>query len=568
MVGRGHDVLIVGGGVAGLRAAIASHDAAIDLRLDVAVVSKVHPLRSYSAVAQGAINAAIDPADSWERQALDVIKCGDYLGDQNVVEVFCREGLAAIGELETFGVPFNQSKDGKLAQRAYGGASIPRACFVADRTGQVLLHALWEQALMRGITFYNEWYVLNLVIEGGTCCGVIALHIPSGKIHAIPAKATILATGACYSVYQSVTRVRMNTGDGTAMAYRAGVALRDMEFVQFQPTTLFGAFINIAEAARGEGGYLRNRFGERFMERYAPKMMELASRDIVSRAILSEIREGRGLDEGYVHLDLTHLPKGVLIQKLPQVCEQVRDFAGIDPTKEPIPVRPGIAHETGGINTNMDGATNVWALFAAGDCSNTGMNGANPSGGNGLVGAVLFAKKAGESAARITGGRAMPSIRPDWQRREEELMASLFHSKSRESLARIRKRLGEVMMDKVGPYREGRLLREAVDDLKRLREQYECVGVRDRSRRFNTELIEVLEMRNSLDLAEVIVASALARQESRGTHYRRDYPKRDDQNWLKHTLVYADRNGPRLGYRDVVITRFPSGVRYEMPYEG
>jgi succinate dehydrogenase / fumarate reductase flavoprotein subunit len=551
------DVLIVGGGVAGLRAALATHDASPRTKPKIAILSKVHPLRSYSALAQGGINAAVHSDDSWKKHALDTVKCADFLADQDVVETLCREGPASIAELESFGVPFDKLNDGTLARRAFAGASVPRASFVADRTGLVVLQALWGQALRCGMTFHNEWYVFSLVVEDGRCQGVVALHIPTGVIQVIPAKVVILATGEYYSVYQSVTKTRMSTGDGTAMAYRAGAPLRGMEFVQFQPTTLIGAFVSFSEAARYEGGRLRNRFGERFMEKYAPQMMELAPRDILARSIQAEIDEGRGFEPGCVHLDLTHLPPETLAARLPQVCEQAWDFAGIDPTKEPLPVRPGFGSGMGGIDADSDGKTAIAGLLATGSCVYNGLHGANQTGGNPLAASLVFARRAGETAVNVATSANAPTIDARWQDAATSHIARLCSARPGESAVSIRKSIGEIMIAKAGPYREGQRLREAADQLKALRERYKHIVVRDTHKRFNTELVEALETGNTLDLAEAVVTSALARQESRGTHYRKDFPARNDQDWLKHNVVSWTSDGPRLTQRDVKITRFP-----------
>ncbi len=548
---REHDVLIIGAGLAGLRAALE-----IRGKADAAVISKVHPVRSHSVAAQGGINAALGVEDSWEKHAFDTIKGSDYLADQDAVEVMCREGPEAVLEIDAMGALFSRTEDGKIAQRPFGGAEYPRTCYAADRTGHALLHTLHEQIVKAGVQVYEEWYAISLAVSGGECRGAVAIDIRSGSLEGFRTKAVIMATGGYGRVYERTTNALIKTGDGMAMAYRAGVPLKDMEFVQFHPTTLRGSNILITEGARGEGAYLLNKDGERFMRRYAPKLMEIAPRDIVSRAIETEIMEGRGIEGECVHLDMRHLGAERIKERLPQIREIALHFAGIDPMKEPLPVQPGQHYSMGGIPTDADGRTSLKGLYAAGECACVSVHGANRLGGNSLLETLVFGRRAGRSALADIEGKSFKESPRGALEEEEKKMKELLAREDGERIASIRREARSLMTKKVGIFREGRSMMEAAAKLRELRARYNSVIVEDKSKGFNTELVAAYELRCILDLAEAITQGAVARKESRGSHYRIDYPKRDDVNWLKHTTARYTPTGPRLEYAPVTITKY------------
>jgi len=552
-----HDVVIVGAGLAGLRAAIEARerDAA------VAVLSKLHPVRSHSDQAQGGINASLGEDDSWEKHAFDTIKGSDYLADQDAVEVMCKDAPRAIIELEHWGVLFSRSEDGRIAQRPFGGAGFPRTCFSADKTGHVLQTTIFEQARKNGVQIYEEWFATTLVVEDNACKGLTAIEIVTGEVHAVQAKAVILAAGGAGQVYSKTTNSLSTTGDGIAMAYNAGVPIADMEFVQFHPTALYGSNILVSEGARGEGGYLINTQNERFMKKYAPDKMELAPRDIVSRAIETEIREGRGFANEYVHLDLRHLGEAKINERLPTIRELAIYFAGVDPAKLPIPVQPAQHYTMGGVSTDIDGATSVKGLYAAGECACVSVHGANRLGGNSLLDTVVFGKRAGAKAAEYVKTAADVGFREAVTTDEQKRIDALLNRKDGVKASEIKRALGTTMFDKVGIFRQKADLETAKKNVAALKRQFENVSVTDSSHRFNTSLSETLEVGFELDLAELIVACALARRESRGAHYRTDYPKRDDVKWLKHSLVIRTVEGPKLSYKPVTITRFQPEAR-------
>src|SRR3989449_4830390 len=552
-----HDILIVGAGLAGMRAAVAALSGPVGPGgLDVAIVSKVHPVRSHSVAAQGGINAALGENDSWEKHAYDTAKGGLWLGDQDAIEVMCREAPDDIHALERMGVILSRDEQGRIAQRPFGGAGFPRTCYAADRTGHALLHAMYEQLLKRQVFVYEEWYVTALIVEDGVCRGVIVWDILKGSLHAIGAKAVILATGGCSRIYLTSTNAVINTGDGMSMAYRAGAPLMDMEFIQFHPTTLKGTGILITEGARGEGAYLLNTLGERFMKTYAPQQMELATRSTVSLAIGQEILEGRGVD-GCVLLDLRHLGRQHILERLPQIRELAIEFAGLDPIETPIPVRPGAHYQMGGVRTNQWTETGLAGLYAAGECACVNVHGANRLGGNSLLETIVFGRRAGIRAGEYARTVAPQALTTDQliteQRRVQRLLAQ-------EGLVRawqIREELGQLMSLNLGLVRTHESMSAALSALTALTHRAASVTLQDKGRVFNTDLVEVFELQSLLDVAETIVASALARTESRGAHYRSDFPKRDNQHWLTHSLIRRTPEGTALTYEPVTITRFP-----------
>ncbi len=552
-----HDVVVVGAGLAGLRAAIEASEKGAD----VAVLSKLHPVRSHSDQAQGGINASLSEDDSWEKHAFDTIKGSDYLTDQDAVELMCKDAPRAIIEIERWGAIFSRALTGRIAQRPFGGAGFPRTCFAADKTGHVLQTTMYEQTMRNGIRVYEEWFVTSLVVEDNACKGLTAIEIVTGEVHAVQAKAVILAAGGAGQVYSKTTNSLSTTGDGIAIAYNAGVPIEDMEFVQFHPTTLYHSNILVSEGARGEGGYLVNAQGQRFMEKYAPDKMELAPRDIVSRAIETEIREGRGFEDGYVHLDLRHLGEAKINERLPTIKELAIYFAGVDPVKEPIPIQPAQHYTMGGVATDLNGAASVKGLFAAGECACVSVHGANRLGGNSLLDTVVFGRRTGGKAAEYAKESSFATFPEVALKAEQERIHELLSRKEGLKASAIKEALGSTMFDKVGIFRHKRELETAKKNVAALRNQFQNTCVSDSSRKFNTSLIETLEVGFGLDLAEVTVACALARKESRGAHYRVDYPKRDDEKWLKHTIAIRTAAGPKLSYKPVTITKFQPEAR-------
>ena len=546
-----HDILIVGAGLAGMRAAIAAPP-----DLNVALLSKVHPVRSHSVAAQGGINAAIGEQDSWEAHAYDTAKGGLYLGDQDAIEAMCREAPQDILELERMGVIFSRTPEGRIAQRPFGGAGFPRTCYAADRTGHALLHAMYEQLMKRQCRVYEEWYVTALLVEQGRCCGVVAWDLVHGGLQVLRAKAVILATGGSGRVFSTSTNAVINTGDGMALAYRAGLPLEDMEFVQFHPTTLKDTGILITEGARGEGGYLLNTLGERFMKRYAPEQMELATRSTVSLAIGQEIQEGRGVD-GCVLLDLRHLGRARILERLPQIRELALEFAGLDPIETPIPIRPGAHYQMGGVKTNAWGETGLPGLFAAGECACVSVHGANRLGGNSLLETIVFGRRAGTRAAAAIRDYDLRPVPEDVLKSEEQRLNTLLTNPGLERAWQIRDDLGKTMSLNLGIFRTKQSMQEALGAIQALKARANRMCVQDKGRIFNTDLIQALELQCLLDIADTIVVSALGREESRGAHYRADFPTRNDSAWLRHTVSHRQEDGPQLSYAPVTITRFP-----------
>jgi succinate dehydrogenase / fumarate reductase flavoprotein subunit len=560
-----HDILIIGGGLTGLRAAIEAKK----FGRDVAILSKVHPIRSHSVAAQGGINAALGNApapakDTWENHAFDTIKGSDYLADQDAAEVMCREALERVIEMEHWGTLYSRNEDGKIAQRPFGGAGFPRACYAADRTGHNLLHTLYEQVIGLQIPVYEEWHVLSLIVEEGRCVGVLAFHFFEGRIIPIQAKAVILATGGYGRTYLRSTNAVINTGSGCFLAYQAGVPLEDMEFVQFHPTSLFGTNILITEGARGEGGYLINAKGERFMERYAPHLMELGPRDIVARGTQTEIDEGRGFEAGYVHLDLRHLGRGKILDRLPGIRQIAMDFAGVDPVLEPIPIQPAQHYSMGGIPTNVDGETQLHGLLAAGECACVSVHGANRLGGNSLLETLVFGKRAGEKASeQVDKETGIPdeAVFQNHLRVFQSGLKNIFERKKEESTYLIRDEMKALMSSQVGIFRNEPALLSAKEKIKELKKRFLKIGLKQRDLAFNNEFIQYWELEGMLQVAETIVEGALVRKESRGSHFRADYPDRDDEHWLRHTLAFKTTEGVKLDYKKVTITSYPPRER-------
>ncbi len=538
---------MIGGGLAGLRAALAAAEGGAD----VAIVTKVQPLRSHSVAAQGGINAALREDDSVEGHAFDTVKGSDYLADQDAVMLLTGEAPDRVREMEHWGTVFSRAEDGRIAQRPFGGAGYPRTAYAQDRTGHNLLHTLYETALREGIRVYDEFFVTKLVVSGGQCSGLIALDIKEGQLHSIQARSVIIATGGYGRVFARSTNAVINNGDGAALAYRVGVPLEDMEFIQFHPTTLYGSNILISEGVRGEGGHLKNSEGERFMASYAAKAMELAPRDIVARSIQTEINEGRGIDgKPYVHLDITHLGADRVKERLPGIREICINFAGLDPIDTPIPVQPGQHYSMGGVACDPDGATEVAGLYAAGEAACVSVHGANRLGGNSLLETLVFGRLAGVAAADHAEAAPVP--------RDVELVAALREEVARinEVLSRdspirhgvLKEEMRELMFHHFGVYRDGPTMKEGLEKLRTLKARMAEAGVDYHGNVYNQALIGFLEVEYMFELAEIIALSALVREESRGSHSRLDFPERDDDKWLVHTMAYLDADGPRLEY--------------------
>jgi succinate dehydrogenase / fumarate reductase flavoprotein subunit len=555
-----HDLLIVGGGLAGLSAALSA-----DPGLKVAVISKVHPIRSHSVAAQGGINAALGnhpegADDTRERHAFDTIKGSDYLADQDAAELLTERAVPTMYQLDHWGVPFSRFPNGTIAQRPFGGAGYPRTCYAADRTGQVLLHTLYEQAVRRNIKFYEEWLVTDIIVRDRKLAGLVAYDLAGGEIIPLRARAVIFATGGYGRVYQKSTNAYINLGSGIGMAYKAGIPLKDMEFVQFHPTSLLGKNILMTEGARGEGGYLVNAKGRRFMEDYAPTAMELAPRDIVARSIQTEINKGNGFDGQYVHLDLRHLGRDKIMKRLPGIRDICIHFAGLDPVDTPIPILPAQHYSMGGIDVDATCASPVEGFFAAGECSCVSVHGANRLGGNSLLEAVVFGQIAGESAsaylrsgpAEIDGDRQATEAARDLMAR----MRAIHDRRAGENVYHLLNRLKALMSDTAGIFRDAPTLRRGLEELAELREAYRRVFIYGNCGRFCQEMVVLTEFEHMLEIAEVILLSALSREETRGSHYRTDFPKRDDASWLKHTIITRSDKGPLITYRDLKPGRY------------
>ena len=563
-----YDVLIVGGGGAGLRAAIAAAES--DPSLRILIVSKVYPMRSHTVSAEGGAAAVLRPEDSWETHAFDTIKGGDYLSDQFVVETFVREAPIEVIQLEHWGCPWSRDPDGKISARPFGGMTTWRTCFAADKTGFHMLHTLFQTSLkFDRIERLDESFVTSLLVEDGRCVGVVALNQRSGSMSAVRAKTVILTTGGNGRLYAFSTNGQICTGDGMALAYRAGVPLKDMEMVQFHPTGLPSTGILITEAVRGEGGYLTNNKGERFLKDYVPTKMELGPRDIISRAEVSEFEKGNGFEGeygNYMHLDVRHLGEKHIDEKLPFMRELGLDYMGIDIVHEPIPVRPVEHYMMGGVDVDITGATVIPGLYAAGEVANVGLNGGNRLGSNSLSECLVFGAAAGRAAGRAAQETKAPTSNPvdallrDETRRVEKRYLEAMEGTER--LSEIRAELGRSMDENVGVFRTEDGLKAQVKKVEGLRDRFSRLKIEDRSRVFNTELTAALELEYMLELAEVMTLSALNRKESRGAHARRDFPERDDQHYLANTMAaYVPGGKPKLTFRDVRITHFEPKAR-------
>jgi succinate dehydrogenase / fumarate reductase flavoprotein subunit len=554
-----HDVLIIGAGLAGQRAALAAADAGAS----VALLSKVHPVRSHSVAAAGGINAAINPADDWRSHAFDTVKGSDFLGDQDAIEIMCSEAPGEVMHLEHIGVTFHRNETGELDLRAFGGASMKRTAYVADITGQAMLHVLYEQILKYSdrVDRYEEWFVTSLILDDdGTCVGVVARDIRSGAMETFAAKNVILASGGAGQCYKPTTNALICTGDGIAQAYRAGAPLMDMEMIQYHPTTLAENGFLITEGARGEGAHLLNADGERFMEKYAPNKMELASRDVVSRAEQTEINEGRGVGEGGggIFLDITVVDRKRVLEALREIVNIGRDFAGTDITREPIEIRPGQHYIMGGVKTDINGATPIPGLYAAGEVACVSVHGGNRLGANSLLDTLIFGRRSGEHAAARASGMGMPQVGDDQRRRDSaDIDAIIARERTGRRVSEIKEELGTEMNRNVAVFRDEAGLRHAHEVVRRLKEEAETAYIDDRGTVFNQDVLGAIELGYMLDTAEATVVAAIERKESRGAQFRTDYPERNDEVWLKH--IDIGRNGddvPEVSYSPVTITQW------------
>ena len=574
-----YDVVIVGAGGAGMRAAIESGQ-----RARTAVLTKIYPTRSHTGAAQGGMCAALANVeeDNWEWHTFDTVKGGDYLVDQDAAEVMAKEAIDAVLDLEKMGLPFNRTPEGKIDQRRFGGhtrdhgkSPVRRACYAADRTGHMILQTLYQNCVKHGVEFYNEFYVLDLImteVDGvRQPAGVVSYELATGEIHIFRAKSVVFATGGFGKIFKTTSNAHTLTGDGVGVAYRRGIPLEDMEFFQFHPTGLAGLGILLSEAARGEGGVLRNVDGERFMERYAPTIKDLAPRDIVARSMANEVREGRGCgpNKDYVLLDLTHLEPSHIDEKLPDITEFARTYLGVEPYTEPVPVFPTAHYGMGGIPTNVESevlANNtdvIPGLYAAGETACVSVHGSNRLGTNSLLDINVFGKRAGIAAAKYAETAVMPELPEDSESFVVDMIETLRTSDGPERIADIRRDLQETMDANVQVFRTDETMRQALNDIEALRERYKNVGIQDRGKRFNLDLLEAVELGFLLEIAEVVTVAAIHRKESRGGHFREDFPDRDDENFMQHTMTYKDEDaesegipGMRLEWKPVVITRY------------
>ncbi len=561
------ETVIIGSGGAGLYAALEASQ-----KSKTAVLSKLYPIRSHTGAAQGGISAALGNVeeDKPEWHAFDTVKGGDYLVDQQAANILAEEAIQAVYDLENRGLPFNRTPEGLIDQRRFGGhtrnlgeAPVRRACYAADRTGHMILQTLYQQCIKNNVSFFDEFQVIDLVLEGNRCKGVVVVELATGEMHIFAAKAVLFATGGFGRIFKITSNAYANTGDGPAVCARRGIPMEDMEFYQFHPTGIKGLGILISEAVRGEGGILRNRDGERFMERYSPTLLDLAPRDIVARSILTEIRDGKGIRgdrkiDDYVHLDATHLGKETLMKKLPDITEFCKTYLGIDPADEPIPVLPTAHYAMGGIPTDVHGrvifdnkGTIVTGLYAAGECACVSVHGANRLGTNSLLDLVVFGRRAGMHIAEYVKEVEQPVVDESVADEARSWIAKLTDGAEGPHGGHITDEMQTVMMEKVGIYRNEKEMQQAVDEIQELRKRYQKVRVQDTSSSFNTDLLEVIELGNLLDLSLLTAVSALERKESRGAHSREDFIKRDDDKYLKHTLAYLDGDSVRVDYKDV-----------------
>jgi succinate dehydrogenase / fumarate reductase, flavoprotein subunit len=558
-----HDVLIIGAGLAGQRAALAAAESGAS----VAILSKVHPVRSHSVAAAGGINAAINVADDWKSHAYDTVKGSDFLGDQDAIEIMCEEAPKEVMHLEHIGVTFHRNDSGELDLRAFGGASMKRTAYVADITGQAILHVLYEQLMKHHeqVDRLEEWFVTSLLQdESGRCCGVVARDVRSGRMETLRAKNVILACGGAGQVYSPTTNALIVTGDGIAQAYRIGAPLMDMEMVQYHPTTLVENGLLITEGARGEGAVLLNSEGERFMEKYAPNKMELASRDVVSRAEQTEILEGRGVGAGKdgIYLDITMVPRKRILEALREIVNIGKDFAGVDITREPIMIRPGQHYIMGGVKTDVNGATSIEGLYAAGEVACVSVHGGNRLGANSLLDTLIFGRRAGEHAAARAASMALPEV-GEAKLREDEAMIAEILARDKDGgptrprrVSEIKRELGETMNQYVAVYRDEEGLKKAHEVVKRLQEDAQSAYVDDHGAVFNQDVLGAIELGYMLDCAEATVVGAIERKESRGAQFRTDFPERNDDDWLKHIDITAGADGAKVSYSPVKITQW------------
>ena len=574
-----YDVVVIGAGGAGLRATLGLAEAG----LETACITKVFPTRSHTVAAQGGISAALGNMgeDDWRWHMYDTVKGSDWLGDQDAIEYMCKEAPAAVIELEHYGVPFSRTEDGRIYQRPFGGMSThfgkgtaQRTCAAADRTGHAMLHTLYQQSLRHDATFFIEYFAIDLIMEDGACRGVVALDLADGTLHRFRAHSVILATGGYGRAYFSCTSAHTCTGDGNAMVLRAGLPLQDMEFVQFHPTGIYGAGCLITEGVRGEGGYLTNSDNERFMERYAPNAKDLASRDVVSRSMTIEIREGRGIgkQQDHLHLNLQHLGSEVIEERLPGIAETARIFAGVDVTREPIPVLPTVHYNMGGIPTNYhgevlaDSGNVVPGLMAAGEAGCVSVHGANRLGSNSLLDLVVFGRAVAQRCAeKVEAGAKHAALLADAGEKSIARLDKLRHARGDLSTAEIRLKMQKCMQDHAAVFRTGDLLREGIAKLSKIHQSFDNVSVADRSLIWNTDLIETMELENLLDQAMATISAAEHRKESRGAQAREDFPDRDDVNWMKHMLVWVSDGSARFDYRPVSTGTLTDDVEFIPP---
>jgi len=565
------DALVVGSGLAGLRAALE-----IPENLKVGLISKVFPTRSHSGAAQGGIGAALgnEEPDSWEWHMYDTVKGGDYLTDQDAAETLAMDAARAVYELEHMGVPFNRTPEGKIAQRAFGGHTrnfgegpVKRSCYAADRTGRVVLDTMFGKAVERKIHVFSEFYMLDVIIDQGKVAGIVSYELATGHLHTIRSKAVLIATGGFGRVYKTNSNCFTNTGDGVYLCYRNGVPLEDMEFVQFHPTGIYPLGVLVSEAARGEGGVLKNGIGRRFMPDYAPTLEDLAPRDVASRAISTEIRAGRGVDgKDYVNLDLTHLGADKIEEKLSDISSFARIYLGVDATTEPIPVTPTCHYMMGGIPTDLNGrvlnvnGAPIPGLYSAGEAACVSVHGANRLGTNSLLDLVVFGRRAGRAITEDTEILSTPIPVKDFQGRVEARIKAIKDGKGPKP-ADLRTRMQQIMTDCCSVFRNQKDMKRGLKEIRGLKDEYRSVSIDNKGGNYNTDLLDAIELESLLGLAEVILVSALSRTESRGAHYREDYPERDDRNWLKHTLVMAGSHDPEVSFKPVKITRFQPKAR-------